>query len=179
MIEVVKLTADEQPLYDSIIWTDHNEFMKKDFSERTQLLQNQGKLADSLLKRNVIPKIRIDWFTDPQMNIGSSKSHKQIFADNGNDDEAILKHPGFRPYLWYFIHGPKLPKSTIEGFCKIIEEDKGTSGDLLNEIKAYVRKQMRDRRLDYSAPDEFMMLAFEVGRADLASTVRSAAKTAM
>jgi hypothetical protein len=49
---------------------------------------------------------------------------------------------------------------------------------VLDQIKKFVRKEVRDRRLSVSeAPDEFFKLAHEIGKHHLADSVRSAAKS--
>src|SRR5437773_7602245 len=68
-----------------------------------------GLLAKSLLARNAIPEARLRYFTDPELNIGSRKSRKQVFESNGTVGEAIYSHGNFLKYLRYFIFGPALP----------------------------------------------------------------------
>lgn len=90
----------------------------------------------------------------------------------------ILRHPHFMAYLRYFICGPDLPKPVVEVFCKVVEDDADTSGMVLDQIKAFVRKAVRDRGLAPGhAADEFYKLAHEIDRGDLAENVRSAAKS--
>jgi hypothetical protein len=175
--QMIELTDHEQALYDSIQW-EGNEWLKWDYDIRIQMLENVGILAESLIQRDAIPQVRLDYFVLPERNIGGhGKSRKQVFEGNGTRGSDILRHPHFMPYLWYFIHGPKLPQTTIDGFCQIIEEDRGTSGEVLDEICKYVRAEVRSRSLPHDAPDQFMKLAFEIGRPMMAENVRSAAKS--
>lgn len=175
----IELTPEEQQLFDSLEWNT-DVFSRKEHSERLAILESQHKLTMSLLERDAVPDIRVRFFTDAEMNIGGSgKSRKQVFESHGTTGDDITRHPHFGPHLWYFIHGPKLPQTTIEGFCKIVEEDAGTSGDLLDAITKFVRSEVRSKGLDYKAPDEFTKLAFELDKPNLAENVRSAAKTAL
>ncbi len=175
-IQTVKLNSEEQALFDTICW-NLDELGRKD--DAIDHLERMGQLAESLLERKAIPEVRLAYFTDPAMNVGGyGKSRKQVFEKNGTSGRHILRHPHFMAYLHYFLTGPDLPKPVIEGFCKVIEDDAGTSGMVLNQIKAFVRKAVRDRGLDSGhAADEFYKLAHEIDRGDLADSVRSAAKS--
>ncbi len=177
-IEVVKLNKQEQALFESICW-DLHELSRKQYETRIEHLKSVGQLAEQLLRRGAIPQIRRNYFTKPEMNIGGhGKSRKKEFERNGISGKAILRNLHFFDYLRYFISGPDLLKDTIQGFCKIIEEDRGTSGMVLNQIRAYVRKEIRNKGLSPGhAAEEFFKLAHEINRPDLAESVRSAAKT--
>ena len=176
-VTIVKLNAKEKKLYDSICWGSTDEFMKYPYEERLNMFERLGELTESLLKRKVIPKHRLDYFTDPELNFGGrGKSRKDIFVKNGTSGSDILRHPHFMPYLQYFINGPELPEETIAEFSQILTEDAGTTGMVLEQIHAYVRKEMRNRKLSKTkAPEEFAKLALEVDRPNLAPSVRSAA----
>ncbi|MCI0642562.1 MAG: hypothetical protein L0Y70_26080 [Gemmataceae bacterium] len=176
-IPVVKLSKKEQALENEICW-DMVELTKRD--DRLDHLEKMGELAELLFERNAIPKVRLAYFTDPKMNVGGhGKSRKQVFEQNGTSGRDLRRHPHYMAYLRYFIYGPDLPKETIRGFCKIIEDDAGTSGMVLKQIRAFVRKEVRDKKLDAGhAADEFFKLAHEIDKASLAESVRSAAKSA-
>ena len=176
-IQTVDLIAQEQALFDTICW-DLDKLGRRD--DATDHLERMGELAESLLERQAIPKVRLAYFTEPEMNAGGyGKSRKQVFEKNGTAGRDILRHPHFMAYLHYFLTGPDLPKPVIEGFCKVIEDDAGTSGMVLDQIRAYVRKAIRDHGLSMSsAADEFFKLAHEIDRPDLADSVRSAAMSA-
>jgi hypothetical protein len=172
------LTPEEKALYERITW-DGTALVRMPHEEALDMLERMATLAKSLIGRNAVPEVRLAWFEDPDLNFGNSRrSRKEVFEGNGTSGDDILRHPHFLEYLWYFIHGPNLPSQTIAGFCRILEEDRGTSGMVLDQIRKFVRKEMRDNKLPYTAPDEFAKLAIEVTRRDLAETVRSAAKSA-
>lgn len=174
----VELNADERAFFESIEW-NADLLMKKDYGQRIETLETVKRLTEALFARRAIPQIRVDYFVDPELNIGGrGKSRKEVFERNGTSGEDILRHPHFMPYLWYFIHGPRLPKAAIEGFCRVLDEDRGTSGMVLDQICAFVRNEVRQRGLDYEAPEEFAKLAFEVERSDLAPIVRKHAMDA-
>ncbi len=177
-IEVIQLNENENSLFASIIW-DGESLIRKDIEDRIKSLGSLGLLAESLIERKAIPQVRLSYFTDPEMNVGGhGKSRKEIFEGNGTSGKDILRHPHFAAYLHYFINGPDLPKSVISGFCKIIEDDSGTSGMVLDEICAYVRQAVRSHSLDKDkAANEFFKLTHEIKRPELAENVRSAAKS--
>jgi hypothetical protein len=140
-----------------------------------------GKAAHALLKslhaRGVIPEARIRDFTEPFPG-GHGKSRKEIFEGNSRQGNAIVEDPNFVKYLRYFMDGPALPASTIEGFRKILTEDLGTSGMVMDQLCKFVRSETRRLGLDRgTAREEFWRLAQEVGYAH-AGTIRDAAGTA-
>jgi hypothetical protein len=174
-IKTVRLTDEEQALFEGICW-DLNKLARMD--DRIDHLERIAELAESLFKRNAIPEVRVAYFMDPSMNVGGhGKLRQEVFEKNGTSGRDILRHPHFMDYLRYFIYGPDLPASTIRGFFQIIEDDVGTSGMVLDQIRAYVRKEVRDKQLNPGhAADEFFKLAHEIGEPTLAESVRSAAK---
>jgi hypothetical protein len=176
-IETVKLNDEEQLLFGAVCW-DLDKLEKKDHAAQVDVLEKMGQLAELLLARQAISTVRLDYFTKPQMNIGGSgKSRKQVIEKNGTSGREILRHHDFMKYLRYFINGPDLPKETIRGFCKISEDDVGTSGVVLNQIRSYVRKEVRDKSLSVShAAEEFFKLAHEINRPEWAESVRAASK---
>lgn len=177
-IQKVKLNKKEQALFDAVfpVW---DELDKKDYDTRVGVLEKMGQLTEMLLERAAIPKVRVAYFVDPKMNVGGyGKSRKELFEKNGTSGQDILRHPNFMAYLRYFIYGPDLPMDTIKGFCEIIEKDRGTSGMVLDQIKVFVRKEIRGKHLDVGhAANEFFKLACEIGKPNLAESVRSAAKS--
>ena len=134
-------------------------------------------LWKSLHARGAIPEARLRDFTEPFPG-GRGKSHKDVFVQNGCRGEAIFEHPHFVKYLRYFMDGPTLPASTIEGFRKILIEDSGTSGMVMDQLCRFVRAESRRLGLERGiAREEFWRLAQEVGYTH-ASTVRDAAGSA-
>jgi hypothetical protein len=178
-IEKVELTAKEKKLSDGALFWDMDALMKEDYDTRIEQLERMGQLTESLLKRKAIPQVRLDYFFDPEMNVGGyGKSLAQIYERNGTSGPEIFRHGNFVPHLRYFIHGPDLPGATIEGFCKIIEDDAGTSGMVLDQICKFVRKEVRDKKLPQEAAWEFFKLAHEIGKPTIADSVRKAAMSA-
>lgn len=177
-IAAVELNPEEQVLFDSICW-DADQLLKEEYDVRIENLDRMGRLTEMLLQRDAIPEHRLSYFTDPDMNVGArGKSRMEVFEGNGTSGRDIFRHPHFMPYLRYFLSGPDLPKATVEGFCRIIEEDRGTSGMVLEQICAFVRKEVRVNRLSQgSAAEEFFKLAHEIGKPNLAESVRAAAKS--
>jgi hypothetical protein len=47
------------------------------------------KLTQALIERDTIPSTRVQYFTDPDLNIGTKKSRQEVFESNGTHGEAI------------------------------------------------------------------------------------------
>lgn len=128
------------------------------------IAQAMESLFKSLIERDAIPAVRLRVFDDPRLAEKRGKSPKQVFESNGTCGDDIFRHAHFIKYLRYFINGPDLPKAATEGFCKILNDDEGTSGMILDQLHRYVRSCVREYRLDrYSAGSEFYRLAVELG----------------
>ena len=140
-----------------------------------------GKAAHALLKslstRGVIPEARVRDFTEPFPG-GRGKSHQDIFVKNGCSADAIFEHPHFVSYLRYFMDGPALPASTVEGFREILIEDSGTSSMVMDQLCKFVRAETRKLKLQRDvAREEFWRLAQEAEYSH-ANAVREAAGSA-
>lgn len=158
--ECVKLITHEQELFNAIEW-DGNRLLRMSHADAIGMLEKVKQLAESLITREATPKIRMGYFTNPEMNIaGRGKSRKDNFERNGTVGEAIFSHPHFIPYLWYFINGVNLPDATVDGFRKIIDEDRGTSAMVQDQLCKFVRNEMKLRSLSYEAIDEFVKLVY-------------------
>lgn len=169
------LTPDEQVLFRQILFEGPTPYELYEENSRAT-----AALAESLLQRKAVPVIRQRYFTDPDLNIGSRKSRLERFRERVADAD-ILGHHGFRKYLKYFIMGPDLPDKTIDGFVQIIEDNLGTSGELLDHFRRFARTASRGLSLDQRHKDmeEFFKLALECGL-DLgtARTIRDAVRNA-
>ena len=134
-------------------------------------------LVKSLLARRAIPQVRINDFTEPFPG-GRGKSHRDVFEGNGCRGDAIFQHPHFVEYLRYCMDGPALPVNTIEGFRKILIEDSGTSGMVMDQLCRFVRAETRRLGLERGAArEEFWRLAQETAYFH-ATIVRDAAGSA-
>lgn len=167
MFNAVELTDEEKALEQEVHWDDPDSMN----------LEAMGQLTESLLRRKAVPSVRLDYFTKPEMNIGGhGKSRAEVFEGNGTKGKEIFRHGNFARYLRYFIYGPDLPGDTIQGFQKIIDDDLGTYGMVLDQLTSFVRNEVRRKRLDrHDAAEEFFKLAHEIGKPELAEAVRSAA----
>jgi hypothetical protein len=117
-------------------------------------------LTESVLSRDAIPKIRLQYFTDPKLNIGTKKSKKQIFEEHGNSGREIFEHPDFLKFLKYFIFGPQLPEAVIEEFRQLVTG----SYTELKDLSKFSRYATRNYELDpHAACEEFYKLALECG----------------
>jgi hypothetical protein len=177
MIEKVELNETEQKLFDEIQWEFPDTIRGGEWPEDN--CEKIGELAESLLTRRAIPELRVRMFDDPELNPGGrGKSRLQNFRNNGNNVAETIRHAHFMPWLRYFIEGPDLPEPTIAGFLKIIKEDRGTEGMVVDQLTKYVRKETRAMGRDNHAPQEFFRLCHEAKRPQWADFVRKAAMEA-
>lgn len=153
----ITLTPYERELYDRIIF--EGPIPHELYEENSQAT---AALARSLLQRQAIPDIRLRYFTDPDLNIGSRKSRLQQMRERIADAD-ILGHHSFRKYLRYFIMGPDLPEKTINEFVRIIDESLGTSGEVLDQLCKFARVSTRGLTLQqrHKIMEEFFKLALE------------------
>jgi len=86
-----KLTSQEQALLDQIDFELHGDAIVS--------LRASEHLMPLLLRRDAIPKIRLRYFTDAELNIGVSCSKQQVFERNGTHGTAIFGHGNFISYL--------------------------------------------------------------------------------
>jgi hypothetical protein len=161
-VERVELTPREQDLWDKIDFGPRPIGGSHDSLRAS--LEPAHDLARSLIDRGAIPDIRMQYFTDPALNIGTKKSHKQVFEANGTKGDSILRHPNFIPYLRYFVLGPELPETTMEAFRELLGElGTITSGDR-RALVDFARREAKGLTLDpRAAAEEFFKLALECG----------------
>lgn len=168
----VELTDDETKLYELLLPDSPDTS-----TEWTPIADAMEALFKSLIERNAIPKMRLHIFDDPKYAETRNKSPKQIFEANGTSGYRIYRHQHFIEYLHYFINGPDLPADVINGFCKILNDDAGTSGMILDQLRRFVRSCIREHGLDRrSAASNFYKLAIELGmNRNLSRSIRTAA----
>lgn len=178
------LTADELELIDAIDWHQYEGAVRywADRADARSTYLNNRPLVPELLKllsdRKAIPDIRWRYFADPKLGIGlHGKSHKDIFEGNGSSGLDMITHPHFLPYLWYFIHGSRLPlhiKNQVATAC----------GDSLNRIsdvarisRSLLRQAARNGQITHydagSVADEFYKLILDCGQITYADIVRA------
>lgn len=136
-------------------------------------------LTDSLFERKAIPDVRLRLFADPDYAETGKKSRQEVFESNGTSGSDIFRHPHFIKYLRHFINGPNLPQPAIDGLCKILNDDRGTSGMVMEQYRKHARSCVREFNL--SPPDagtEFFRLGVEIGmELHAARTLRDAARS--
>lgn len=137
------------------------------------------ELMKALLARNGIPEIRLRVFSDPAYAETGNRSRQNVFESNGTSGTDIFRHGNFVKYLRYFVKGPELPIDAIDGLCKILNDDHGSSGMVLDQYRRHARKCVRDFKLDPSnAGTEFFRLGLEIGMdVTAAHSLRDAAKS--
>lgn len=172
----IGLTAAEQALYDSISWNDDLS-TNEPAASQTALLEHVGQLAESLILRGAIPPVRLEWFSNPKWNVGRRwRSRQAAIESAGVQGRDVYRHRDFVNCLWYFIHGPRLPETTIKGFVLIVQEHAGAAEELRKRACAFVRGEVQRRRL-HGSGEEFLKLALECGQEELALAMRLTAMT--
>jgi hypothetical protein len=169
----VDLSSDEQAQFDLLT----SEDTSSDWAVQGKAMES---LVESLRQRGVIPEIRLRVFTDAAFAETGSKSPMQVFERNGTTGGEILRHPHFVPYLRYFIKGPSLPAKVISGLCQLLNEDAGTSGEVMTQYRRFARESVRTYGLKpKNAATEFFRLGVEIGMSvDEARILRDAALSA-
>ena len=129
-------------------------------------IEPMAALAESLLDRRAIPEVRLLYFTDPERNPqGRGKSWQQIFEKNGTAGDEVLSHASFLKFLYYFVHGPKLPEPIIRTFKSAAELSGGRlSSHDIQELTPKAKAAVKSERMEpHSAAEEFHKLALEHG----------------
>ena len=122
-------------------------------------------LMISLIARKAIPSHRAKYFIDPEYNLGGrGKSRKQVFEHNGCTGEDIFRHPHFLEFLWYFLYGPRLPKSVSEEFRDAARYHREITARNIAWLAKSARNIVRAHGLEaHEAGDEFYKLALDCG----------------
>lgn len=168
----VELTEFEESKYKSLF-----DYSPEDpFKNWEQRQKDQTFLFNSLASRNGIPKIRMEWFINPDFYPGGrGKSRRNVFEKNGTIGPAIVAHPNFMKFIKYFIDGPSLPidlMRSFETFTKTLGQI--TSGDI-EPLRTSARKLAREHGLTRASNDEFYKLCIELEiPLDFAESVRTA-----
>ena len=170
--ESIELTESEAALYSRIPETPTHDGWH-------DIADAMEALVESLLERNAVPEVRLRLFCDPDYAETGTKSPQQVFESNGTSGNAIYRHPNFIPYLRHFIHGPNLPKDAIDGLCTILNEDRGTSGMVMDQYRKHARASVRKHGLNPSeVATGFFRLGVEIGmEVHDARTLRDAARS--
>lgn len=91
MIETIKLTEEEQVLWNKISF--ESDLYQPSLDQIRDSIKPAYELSKSLLIRKAIPLVRKKYFIEPEYNIkGRGKSRKEVFELNGTKGEEILKH---------------------------------------------------------------------------------------
>lgn len=98
----IDLTDDENALYKKA------QNLEKDYEDSSKAI---AKLFKQLKERDAIPKGRLNWFVNPEWNIGTKKSRKELCTPRNG---KILEQPQFFKHLQYFIEGPDLPQEILD-----------------------------------------------------------------
>jgi hypothetical protein len=155
----IELTSAEEDLISQINFDPRHENAEYEEILRTSR-QNAAVLMQSIIDRGAIPDIRLQYFTDPELNIGTKMSRKEVFEHNGTRGSAIFEHSHFLKYLRYFIFGPQLPDPVIDGFVKQVNDWYMELDSLCKSSRQAVRQYGMD---PHTACEEFHKLALECG----------------
>lgn len=170
----IDLTHEEQVLYNRIIWNTE-EMIARSYDEQQDVLDSADELVHLLEERKAIPRIRLDLFSKPELNLaGRGKSPLQVLEQKGVTTRSV----DFLKHLWFFIHGPRLPEELILGVQRISKREVVTTGDLVKEISNFIRGQFEKHRLGAAAATEVEKLAHEIGYGRYAEQFRKAALSA-
>lgn len=170
----IELTHDEQVLYNRIIW-DSEEMIARTTDEQQDVVNSADELAHLLRARGAIPRIRLDLFSNPDLNLaGRGKSPLQVLEQKG----ATTRSTEFLRHLWYFIHGPRLPEETISGVERIVSKEIGATSELVKELGEFIQRQVEKHCLGTAAATEVEKLSHEVGYGRYAEQLRKAALSA-
>jgi hypothetical protein len=136
-------------------------------------------LIVSLQDRQAVPLVRVRLFEDAAYAETGKRSPQQWFEANGVSGEEIFWHVDFIPYLRHFISGPNLPSEVIAGLIRILNENLGTSGTVMDEYRRFARSSIKTHRLSRTeAATEFFRLGVEIGMSvSAARTLRDAARS--
>ena len=160
----VTLTPDEQALFDRVRFTLPQIGRSP---ESVDSADAAVALTRSLLERKAIPPVRLRWFTDPELNLRTSKSRVQVFRSNGCEGDDVFAHRHFLPYLKYFIFGPNLPQPVIDEFSEYVSAVPFVSGSDMDDLHRIARQSVRRFGLTPAdAADEFWKLALECESGD-------------
>ncbi|HUC60662.1 MAG TPA: hypothetical protein VMF53_01765 [Alphaproteobacteria bacterium] len=160
MFKPITLTPDEQKIVSQI------KLDMADLTDGNDVQRNGDavvELTTCLTRRKAIPEPRTKYFLDPKYNPRSrGRSRKSTFEKNGCLANEILRHPHFLEYLSYFLFGPRLPQSVIDGFEKEVAKRKSVSSGDVGPLRAYSRQQTRFFGLNpHEAAEEFFKLAID------------------
>ena len=159
----IELTDTERQLWNEIYFVPPTGGV--DYDKLRASIEPAHELTRSLVDREAIPKIRLRYFTDPELNVGGhGKSRMQVFEHNGTTGDDIFRHPHFHRYLRYFVKGPDLPPRTITAFEVLIDGcGMITSGDC-EAFCDLARRQAKSIDLPRRyAAEEFFKLSLELG----------------
>ena len=120
-------------------------------------------LMNALLERGGIPRIRTEWFTNPELNIGGrGNSRKEIMERNGTKGDSIFSHPHFLKHFRYFLSGPGLPAQIVEAFRREVEAcGMITSGDIIPLSQSARRLATKHNLKGLAVREEFFKLSLE------------------
>ena len=176
--EKIQLTPKEEEYSSKINFYYTTQELRDNYGT---YVENSKKLFISLMHRSAIPKIRLRYFTDPDLNIGQTYlSKKEVFENNLTQGKEVYDHHDFIKYLYYFIFGSKIPESMQKEFLAIIEEETQTSGELISKLTSFARKKAKELNWNRNKiGDEFFKLSLDCNLDySLARSVRDAAYNA-
>lgn len=135
------------------------------------------ELLRSLWNREAIPEIRWRYFADPKLGIGlHGKSHKDIFEQNGSSELDMVTDLHFLPYLWYFIHGARLPQDVKDRMAAECDDVFGSIDTVARTSRSLLRQAVRNGQVTHhdsgNVAEEFYKLILDCGKTTYAEIVR-------
>jgi hypothetical protein len=159
-IQIIELTEEESKLYKKLLQKSKipGSWVKDNLSDVML------KLFSMIYQRNAIPEIRMQIFSNPEYAEYGKKPLKQVFEENLENDQNMIRSPDFLKYLKYFISGPDLPKEFIAKFCDCVERDYQFGSDFTYYFLKKLRRNVRDFNLSkHQRSTEVFRLALEIG----------------
>jgi hypothetical protein len=133
------------------------------FEDQKRNGEAAARFLKSLLARNAIPQQRLKYFLDPAFRSSRQKGRRWnlIDADNNILDETA-RHPNFLPYLYYFVHGPRLPRRARERFHTEVKRRGRVSSSDAVALAEVARAEARSLGLQaHTASEEYLKLALD------------------
>ncbi|MBP6303910.1 MAG: hypothetical protein KBB37_01705 [Bacteroidia bacterium] len=154
----ITLTKEEQKMWELALDKDLENTSSEKYKE---ILLLREKLMKSLLKKGLIPEIRLNYFFDLQYNLSNTKKSRY---ENFKNLEVPYQHPHFYKYLTYFVEGPCIPNELLNTINEIRKKYPYYPSDSLDEVKKAVRSYLKnDPKNKSNLAEELYKLYLEFG----------------
>lgn len=158
----IELTAEEMEMAEQL--EPFTVSIGEPYEQRERKLKLSSQLMHSLLDRQVIPKVRIKYFTQAEYNLPNArKSRQQVFEYNGKSGSRIFEDPAFLKYLKYFIYGAELPWE-LKIDLQAAKSNAFYESEFLDEASALVKRHRASLTADdHLLAEEVFKHALDIG----------------